>query len=230
VYGSASGTIVSSGGHENVESGGTGSNTVVSSSGSLVVLSGGLADPATIYSGGSETIRAGATDDGAHISGGTQFDYGLASGVTIFTGSQVVSSGGTAVHDTISGGTVVLETGAVASGGITFASSGTLEVFGSAMPSATISGFTSGDIIDLAAIASGAGGRAVLASGNVLDVLEGGSTYALQLNPSQSFSGDQFVVTSDGSGGTDVTVVPFSATVSSGTLPVSAIAATPSMS
>jgi autotransporter passenger strand-loop-strand repeat protein len=162
-----------------------------------------------------------ARDTAWRISGGTQFDYGLASGATVFTGSQVVSSGGTAVHDTISGGTVVLETGAVASGGITFASSGTLEVFGSAMPSATISGFTSGDIIDLAAIASGAGGRAVLASGNVLDVLEGGSTYALQLNPSQSFSGDQFVVTSDGSGGTDVTVVPFSATVSSGTLPVS---------
>ena len=30
------------------------------------------------------------TDAGARISGGTQLDYGLANGTTIFTGSQVV--------------------------------------------------------------------------------------------------------------------------------------------
>jgi autotransporter passenger strand-loop-strand repeat protein len=62
----------------------------------LTVLSGGFADPATIYSGGSETIGAGGTDLGAQISGGTQSDYGFASGVTIYGGSQVVESGGTA--------------------------------------------------------------------------------------------------------------------------------------
>ena len=38
---------------------------------------------------------------------------------------------------------MVLESGAVVSGGIAFAGSGTLEIVGSAMPSATISGFTS---------------------------------------------------------------------------------------
>ena len=43
----------------------------------------------------------------------------------------------------------------------------------------------------LASIASGTGVRAVFASGNMLDVLEGGSPYALQLNPSQSFSGER---------------------------------------
>src|ERR1022692_2961518 len=70
------------------------------------------------------------------------------------------------------------------------------------MRSATISGFTIGDIIDLASVASGSGGSAVLISGNVLDVTEGG--YVLNLNPSQNFSGTQFVLSSDGISGTDI--------------------------
>jgi autotransporter passenger strand-loop-strand repeat protein len=74
------------------------------------------------------------------------------------------------------------------------------------MPSATISGFSAGDIIDLASVASASGGIAVLTSSNVLEVVEGGSTYVLNLDPAQNFSGTQFVLTSDGSGGTDVTV------------------------
>jgi hypothetical protein len=65
------------------------------------------------------------------------------------------------------------------------------------MPSSTISAFTFGDIIDLASVASGSGGSAVLTSGNVLDVVEGGSTYVLDLNPSQNYSGTKFVLTSD---------------------------------
>jgi hypothetical protein len=94
----------------------------------------------------------------------------------------------------------------VVSGGIAFAGSVTLEIVGSAMPSATISGFAIGDIIDLASVASGSGGSVVLTSGNVLDVVEGGSTYVLNLNPSQNFSGTQFVLSSDGISGTDITL------------------------
>jgi autotransporter passenger strand-loop-strand repeat protein len=95
-----------------VESGGLASNTTVSG-GNLLVLSSGLADPATIYSGGSETVSSGGTDLGALISGGTQFDYGFANGVTVFTGSEVVQSGG------IASGTIVRSGGSemVASGG-----------------------------------------------------------------------------------------------------------------
>jgi autotransporter passenger strand-loop-strand repeat protein len=114
-------------------------------------------------------------------------------------GEQIVDEGGTASGTTIdSGGLVVLEAGAVVSGGIAFAGSGTLEIVGSAMPSAAISGFAIGDIIDLASVATGSGGSAVLASGNVLDVVEGGSTYVLNLDPTQNFSGTQFVLFSDG--------------------------------
>jgi hypothetical protein len=93
---------------------------------------------------------------------------GVASGNTIFAGSQVISSGGTLSGDQISGGLVVLEAGAVVSGGIALGGSGTLEIVGSAMPSATISGFTIGDIIDLVSVASGSGGSAALISGNVI--------------------------------------------------------------
>ena len=45
-----------------------------------------------------------AATTGAQISGGIQFDYGLASGVTIFAGSQIVDSGGVASNTTVSGG------------------------------------------------------------------------------------------------------------------------------
>jgi autotransporter passenger strand-loop-strand repeat protein len=79
------------------------------------VLSGGFADPTVIYSGGTETISSGGSDDGAQISGGIQFDYGFASGVTVFTGSQVVESGGTASDTTVSsGGSLVVLSGGLA--------------------------------------------------------------------------------------------------------------------
>jgi len=46
----------------------------------------------------------------------------------------------------------------------------------------------------------------------VLDVIEGGSTYMLTLDPSKNYSGTQFVLTPDGSGGVDVTINVISVT------------------
>ena len=66
--------------------------------------SGGLADPTTILGHGIEIIHSGGVDFGALIKGGTQFDLGLASSATVFTGSQVVVSGGTATSTTINAG------------------------------------------------------------------------------------------------------------------------------
>jgi autotransporter passenger strand-loop-strand repeat protein len=100
----STGITVLSGGTLQVDSGGIAVDTIVSSGGSLVVLSSGLADPTVIYAGGTETISAGGSDDGAQISGGVQYDYGLATSVTIFAGSQMVNSGGTAGNTTISSG------------------------------------------------------------------------------------------------------------------------------
>jgi len=85
-----------------------------------------------IYSGGSETISAGGTDGGAQISGGTQFDYGTATGVTVFTGSQVVESGGTASDTTVSnGGTEIVSSGGT-DGGATISVGGEQDVQGHA--------------------------------------------------------------------------------------------------
>jgi hypothetical protein len=81
----------------------------------------------------------------------------------------------------------------VISGGISFAGAGTLRIFDSAMPSATLSGFTFGDAIDLASVVSSGGGTAFVsssvASGNVLKVIEGGTTYQLQLDPTRNYTG-----------------------------------------
>jgi hypothetical protein len=74
------------------------------------------------------------------------------------------------------------------------------------MPTNAISGFAPGDTIDLAAVTFSSGGGVVLTSGNVLKVAEGGVPYNLQLDPTQNYSEDSFALSSDGSGGTKVTM------------------------
>jgi autotransporter passenger strand-loop-strand repeat protein len=122
------------------------------------------------------------------------------------------------IGETISGGVVVLEAGAILGGRIDFASGGTLEILGTTMPTAPISGFGPGDTIDLASVAFDSGGSAQLASGNALQVVESGQTYQLNFDPAQDFTDRQFVLSSDGNGGTDVTLVHvyFSTIVTSG--------------
>ena len=56
--------------------------------------SGGSASATTISTSGLEIVSG--TDAGAQISGGEQDVYGAANSDTIFTGSQVVETGGTA--------------------------------------------------------------------------------------------------------------------------------------
>jgi autotransporter passenger strand-loop-strand repeat protein len=70
----------------------------------------------TIVAGGSETVSAGGIDHGARISGGTQYDYGSASGDMIFGGgAQVVYAGGITSDITInSGGVEVVFSGGTA--------------------------------------------------------------------------------------------------------------------
>jgi autotransporter passenger strand-loop-strand repeat protein len=184
--GTAVGTTVDSGGSEIVSSGGTASNTTVSGGGSLVVLSHGIADPATIYGGGSETVSSGGTDLGAHVSGGIQIDLGLVSGVTVYAGSQVVGSAGTAIGTTVSnGGTEVVSSGGKTSG--TVLRSGQEILSRGAVASGTvISG--GGEIVS-------SGGSAI--SGGTLEVASGGTASGvvfssggiLQLDASSHLSG-----------------------------------------
>jgi autotransporter-associated beta strand protein len=188
----ASGTQIS-GGQVVVSSGASVIDTLVQSGGSLVVSSGGHADPTIVTSSSSETIQAGASDTGALISGGTQYVYGSAIATTIYTGSQVVESGGIAVGTVISGGTMEIMSGGVVNGAIDFAGSGgTLQIDDTQMPGVTISGLVAGDVIDLAGVAYDSTGHADLLAGNKLQITEGGQTYDLNLDPHQDFTGDYF--------------------------------------
>jgi autotransporter passenger strand-loop-strand repeat protein len=140
----------------------------ISSGGSLVVLSHGIADPAMIYSGGSETISSGSTDLGADISGGIQIDLGLVSGVTVFAGSLVAGSAGTAIGTTVSSGTKV-----VLSGGKTSST-----VLRGGQEILSRGGVATGTVISSGGEIVGSGGSAIATtiSGGTLEVASGGTT------------------------------------------------------
>jgi autotransporter passenger strand-loop-strand repeat protein len=89
---------------------------IVESGGVLEVLSGGLVSGLiSVSSGGTTMVTSGGTTLSATISGGVQFDYSFASGVTIFTGSQVVESGGVASGTVICGGEQIVSGGTASS-------------------------------------------------------------------------------------------------------------------
>ena len=80
---------------------------------------------------------------------------------------------------------------------------GVLKIDNPASFSGTISGFAPGDTIDLAGI--GTATSATLSSGNKLVVQAGNTNVTLQLDAGANYKDQNFIVTSDGSGGTDIT-------------------------
>jgi autotransporter passenger strand-loop-strand repeat protein len=114
------GAVVNSGGFQVVQNGGLTSGTIVSSGGTEIVTPGATASGTIVNSGGNETVSSGGstfiagTDQNARISGGEQDVYGVATGDTIFTGSQVVESGGTASNTVVSGGALDVLSGGLA--------------------------------------------------------------------------------------------------------------------
>jgi autotransporter passenger strand-loop-strand repeat protein len=210
-YGNASSTIVGSGGtlelfgsasalNLTINAGGTLkvadgyslSNFAIGSSATLDVASGGAASGTTVNSGGTEIVSAGGTATGTATNKG---------------GYEDVLSGGITSNTTISGGTLELTSGGSAAGVITFAGSGgVLKIDGTTMPTNAISGFAPGDTLDLAGVTYSSAGTVTLKAGNALQIVEGGVTYKLQLDSSQNYSEDSFALSSDGSGGTKVTM------------------------
>src|SRR5262245_35360322 len=125
---------------------------------------------AKIVSGGQTwVVSSGITDNGDTV---------------LFGGIEIVSSGGTIASTTIAGGTVEVKNGGViGAGGVTFTSTGgELQIDATVMPTSRISGFGVGDTIDLAGVSFANGGAVQLATGNVLNVLIGGTTYSLNLD------------------------------------------------
>lgn len=123
--GTASGTIVQSGGSEFVSSGGIDSQTSVRSGGQQVVSSGGAATSTTVYAGGSVAISSGGSASADIISNGGIVKL-LAGGSAISTtvssgGLEVIYAGGTASGTTLLAGGVI----DVVSGVLTYTSGGT---------------------------------------------------------------------------------------------------------
>src|SRR5258707_7880699 len=121
-----------------------------------------------ISSGQTSTVWSSIIDrNDIVLSGGTEIvaSGGVPSATTIqFGGFEQVMSGGTAAATVISGGTLEIQSGgAVGSGGLRFSGSGgTLTIDGTTMPTSTVSGFVTGDTIDLAGVSFASGGLVLL--------------------------------------------------------------------
>jgi autotransporter passenger strand-loop-strand repeat protein len=228
--GSASGTIINSGGSTYVESGGEIVDTTVESGGFLYVYSGAIDSGTTVDSGGTVVVDDGTMegsdlDDGTiifNLTGSDTFS-GTLSGdddLIVEGGGTLVMSGGDAFTGdlTISSGSTLELTSASAAGTgpITFDPSGTdetLQIDGTTMPTNVISGFAPNDTIDLQNVPFDPKSYTLLETSftsvpgyNVLQIVDGGPYY-LYFDPSQNFTGG-FKLSEDASGtGTDITFV-----------------------
>lgn len=209
----ADNVTVASGGTLNVRGMITG-NAAVLAGGVENVSSGGLISGSpgvgTVISGGTVNVRHGGMAQFVDVSSGGALNVsGRAGDTAIFGGGlEHVLSGGVVSGVTISGGTLELGSGAVVSGPIEFAGrGGTLRIDAATMPTNVISGLVAGDMIDLAGASFISGGTVSYvhtSSSSVLEVIEGGKTFDLQLDPSQNLTGLPFVLAADGHGGTEI--------------------------
>jgi autotransporter passenger strand-loop-strand repeat protein len=244
---SQSGVQVTSGSFLDILSGGTAVSTTVFSGGSVTVETGGLDSGAFIAQGATETVLGTATGDTVDgiqlvdaatasvsneiiLNGGTVelFASGaIASGLTVGTGGALLISGNaTASNVVISGGLVELETANAVLGGTLTFTAGTIDItantgsgFGDL---AVISGFTFGDVIDLtsATTVGAAGSAATLTTttsgGNTIATVSGGGSTESFIFAGTT-AGSSLVLGADGAGGEELTALPTSAVVTSGT-------------
>lgn len=200
--------------------GGTAVSTTVAMSGGFRGVQrldgGGVASGTVVGSGGTQSVSSGSVASGTVLgSGGTQYvEYrGTAIATTILPGGvALVFSGGTTVSTAIAGSGALLQlwNGVVVSGGITFVDpGGRLEIGDPATDLGTIFDLSPGDSFDLTFMPFTGSGGAAVAPGNILQVTQGGTGFAVQLDPDQDFSGASFGVASDGFGGTVVVELGF---------------------
>ncbi len=183
---------------------------------SLIIAAGAsfdfTADDGSIVGGNSALTNAGTI---AKTGGTGTSTIGVAftntGTVDVATGTLKLggSVDGTGTLQIENGATLELASGAFAgSNTVHFDGPGaTLQIDGTAMPTATISGFAATDTIDLANESYLSGAQATLLAGNVLQITGiGAGTLDLQLDPTQNFAGEMFALASDGGAGTDLTV------------------------
>jgi autotransporter passenger strand-loop-strand repeat protein len=222
-----SGITVSNGGSLTVQSGGTAVSATILAGGSALVL--GTDSGTTISAGGYETVLGAATGDQIY---GTQLvsaTGALVSSETVMSGgaldlflkgetasNTVVASGGslaingnaTAWNTVIDGGAVILESPkAVLSGTVTFTGPGEIQVTDTTSAGygdlAVISGFGTGDAVDITSAVMGGGATlsSSVVSGNTeVTVTSGGTSESFVFGGT---SGD-FALVSDGNGGEEI--------------------------
>ena len=224
-------TNILSGGIEIVTSFGTADGTVVRSGGTLEAFGGASIVSAAFGSGGIFEIISGFSESGTTISGGEILKVaagGSALDTLVESGShEIVLSGAVVASTTVSsGGLEIVNSGALDSavtidGGIlelgiggsatvidfTSAAGGTLRIDGTVMPTNTLSGFVSGNAIDLAGVGFVSGATTSITSGNVLEVTVGSTTYDVQLDPLGTYGSVTFRVVADGHGGTEIDTI-----------------------
>ena len=232
-YEVANGDTALSGGFQIVEAGASASGTTVSSGGEQYIVAGGSASGTKVGSGGIEVVFG--TDSGATISGGTQYDYGVANGGTLISGGEqiveagasasgthvnsggydYVASGGIASAATISGGLMeIVSGGSIGSGAVTFATSGggTLQLDASMSFGGLVAGFGLPDALDLRDISYVSGTTSatfVEAPSNLsgtLTVTDG--THTANLTLLGLYAPGNFTLSSDLHGGTIVNDPP----------------------
>src|SRR5262249_34476335 len=194
----ASGTIVNSGGHQDVLIGGTTVGTIVNSGGLEDVGNTGFASGTIVNLGGTEFVLNGGTARGTIVNSG---------------GLEEVFAGGTASATTINGGTLEVAGGASISGPITFTKAGgILQLDDSPSFHGTIAGFASPpgvtEEIDLGGISFGKQTKVSFKEdknhlSGTLTVTDGTHTASLTLLG--QYSANDFSLASDGHGGTMVT-------------------------
>ena len=162
-------------------------------------------------------VSFGQTSDGIVIGSGGEVEADSGATVNraiVQNGGELLGDVGSTINDTFiqSGGLLDLNSGSSGSGIIDFGPlvgdrvGGVLQIDDLYLPDFTITGIAAGDTIDLTADPYDPNGSANLVSGNVLDVTENGSTYTLQFDPTQDFTGDYFHLAPDvGANGTDIT-------------------------
>jgi autotransporter passenger strand-loop-strand repeat protein len=202
--GKASGTLVNSSGAQYLLSSGAAVGTVVR--GGVEVVSGAFASGTVVSSGGSQAVVLGGVADGTVVSthgGQAVGSESIASGTVLaaLDATELVANGGVAIDTTVSsGGVQGVTSGGIASnttirdGGVEYLSSG---------GSAVSTSLAAGGLIDLANFPYVTGASASLNSSDMLTISAGGSSTTLQL--AGDYTGEQFRVTSDTSGGTIVT-------------------------
>jgi len=156
-------------------------------------------------------VHGGAASGTVVANGGTeytQYNSFLTNATVTNGGTEEVNFNGTEYGITLSsGGLGILDDGAIASGGIVFAGTGTvLQIGGTIMPTAVISGFGLNMTIDLRNESFSSSGVALPAGSDLLSVSNIGSGGPLSLVLDHNYAGTTFALSADGFGGTDITI------------------------